>query len=163
VAGGEVLLSLAPALSRVQRVSFHALAEAGPRDLPQVAVLVIGVTAAGLGPEFQVPASGPAHTLRGAEVQAAAVMALAAGAAITPLDARTGGLLAALATGGCLAMAAFSSRRLLLLIPIGLLALTAVSLLLAVYSRLWWAPGPASLAWSRRPAARSPSARSGNS
>ena len=145
MAEGEVLLPLAPALSRVQRVSFHVLAEAGPRDLPQGAVLVIGVTAAGLGPEFQVPAAGGARTLRGAEVQAAATMALAAGAAITPLDARTGALLAALAAGGCLAVAAFSSRRLLLLIPIGLLALTAISLLLAVHGRLWWPPGPAGL------------------
>ena len=66
---------LAPALSRVQRVSFHALAEAGPRDLPQGAVLVIGVTAAGLGP-VPGPRGRRGRTLRGAEVQVAATMAL---------------------------------------------------------------------------------------
>jgi diguanylate cyclase (GGDEF)-like protein len=141
IAAEEVVLPWAAALERVQRRSFL---EAN-RALAAGAIVLVGVTAAGLGPSYQVPDGLRSRTVRGVELHAAAVVALASGAAVRPVGSWVALLLAALAGGALLLALNLPLQRLLLVAGAAAVASLLASVLLLVLGRLWWGPAPALL------------------
>lgn len=139
VAAEEVVLPWAAALERVQHRSFLQ----ADRDMAAGAIVVVGVSAAGLGPSYQVPDGLRSRTVRGAELHAAAVVALASGAAVRPLGSGVTLLLAALAGGALLLALDLPLQRLMLAVGAAAAMSLLASVLLLALARLWWAPAPA--------------------
>ena len=144
-AADEILLHWSPMLDQVRRFSFAEMVPTTPLTLPPGAVIIVGVTAAGLGPDFRVPDGMRSRTMRGSALHAAAAAAHASGRVVVPLQPVPSALLSLVFAASLGLLIGTPGRSLLLLAPLAAVVAIALSALLMAGARVWWAPGPALL------------------
>ena len=142
VAAEEVLLPWPGLWPQVSRLSFENALAAGTADLPHGAIIVVGVTAAGLGPMLRVAEGLRTRVVAGPELQAAAIAGLTADAAIRPLMPTPSLLVAAFLAAALVPVVRLPLRRSSVRAPLAFLSIVGVCLSLLALARLWWPPGP---------------------
>ena len=142
-ADGEVLLPWPALWPQIHRLSFDEALSAKAADFPRGAVVVVGVTAAGLAPAFLVADGLRPRAVPGAELLTAAIAALASGTTVTPLPLMPSLMLAAALAAGFAQASGCRRRRALIASVLALFAVLSVCGLLLAAARIWWAPGAA--------------------
>lgn len=107
-------------------------------------IVLLGVTAAGIGDNNPVPTSGKGRAMAGVEITANAVDALSRDIALRPFPATLAALMSALLVAAMLlGLRRFSARTGLLLSAAMGLGLLAVSVLLLRFGQAWFPPSAA--------------------